>query len=51
MALAFDSTASVCRLGGARLFEGRLQEAQEALLAALARDPSSVFTICYLAPA
>ncbi len=49
MALAFDSTASVLsELGEARLFEGRLQEAQEALLAALARDPSSVFTICYL---
>lgn len=49
LALAFDSTASVlAELGEARLFDGRLREAQEALLAALARDPTSVFTICYL---
>jgi len=35
-------------LGEARLFEGRIGEAEEALLAALSRDPSSVFAICYL---
>lgn len=48
-ALELDSTATVLsELGEARLFEGRLREAEEALLAALDRDPSSVFAICYL---
>ncbi len=49
LALGIDSTAVVlAELGEARLFEGRLDEAEEALLAALERDPSSVFSICYL---
>jgi tetratricopeptide (TPR) repeat protein len=49
LALDLDSTSSVlAELGEARLFEGRIGEAEEALLAALSRDPSSVFTICYL---
>lgn len=48
-ALGFDSTAAVlAELGEARLFEGRLGEAEEALRAAIERDPSSVFAICYL---
>jgi len=49
LALELDSTSLVLsELGEARLFEGRIGEAEEALLAALSRDPSSVFTICYL---
>ncbi len=49
LALDFDSTSSVlAELGEARLFEGRTGEAEEALLAALSLDPSSVFAICYL---
>ncbi len=48
-ALSFDSTAAVlAELGEARLFEGRLGEAERALNAALERDPSSVFAMCYL---
>lgn len=49
LALDLDSTSLVLsELGEARLFEGRIGEAEEALLAALSLDPSSVFTICYL---
>lgn len=49
LALGLDSTSLVLsELGEARLFEGRIGEAEEALLAALSLDPSSVFTICYL---
>ena len=49
LALDVDSTSLVLsELGEARLFEGRIREAEEALLAALSRDPASVFAICYL---
>lgn len=49
MAITIDSTSSaLAELGEARLFEGRIGEAEEALLAALSLDSSSVFTICYL---
>ena len=49
MALGIDSTSVVlAELGEARLFEGRLRDAEAALMAALDRDPSSVFAICYL---
>lgn len=49
LALDLDSTSSVlAELGEARLFEGRIAEAEEALLAAISLDSSSVFAICYL---